>query len=273
MERLSSSRSWSEPYSDMVQNCSQAAGAAASQDEQRRRPPPPAATAAAATQGGPPPAAPGLQACHRRPGCCVRSPGGGAGPFGLQAGHHPLPSARLRGSPPATAPAECDARMQYARAMKGGRRARPGGMSAGRPGTRSPGALRRGCRLVRPIIGAPTARSDFLHGWGSPPARPPPSQRNKARQRAGRGPSRRHDAVDAVASEPTDCRPLWRSLACRRRFAAALLPTWHAPSACPRLQGVLLVMNGLAIVNNERFLEPSEWAAACTTWASITLLQ
>lgn len=29
------------------------------------------------------------------------------------------------------------------------------------------------------------------------------------------------------------------------------------------MQGVLLVMNGLAIVNNERFLEPSEWTAAC----------
>lgn len=32
-----------------------------------------------------------------------------------------------------------------------------------------------------------------------------------------------------------------------------------APSACLPLQGVLLVMNGLAIVNNERFLEPSQW--------------
>ena len=40
-----------------------------------------------------------------------------------------------------------------------------------------------------------------------------------------------------------------------------------APSARLPLQGVLLVMNGLAIVNNERFLEPSEWGPC---WSSVS---
>lgn len=136
LERLSSSRSWSEPYSDMVQNCNKAGSAGSStfgrlrgsgRSSGRRQPP---------GQGCPPPAAPGLQACHRPPGWLGRAHGGRAGLAEPLASHHPLPSARLRGCPPVTSPAESDAPMQYARAMKGGRRARPGRMSACGPGSR-----------------------------------------------------------------------------------------------------------------------------------------
>lgn len=148
----------------------------------RRQPPPPLPG-----QGWPPPASPGLQACHRRPGCCGLVPGGGACRPGPRARHHPLASARLRGSPPAVAPAECDARMQYARAMKGGRRARAGRMSAPAWIKAAPWALWRGCRPVHAIIGGPTVRSDFLHGWGARRPDRPRSTQHKGPV-AGRGP-------------------------------------------------------------------------------------
>lgn len=148
----------------------------------RRQPPPPPPG-----QGSPPPASPGLQACHRRPGCCGLAPGGGACRPGPRARHHPLASARLRGSPPAVAPAECDARMQYARAMKGGRRARAGRMSAPAWIKAAPWALWRGCRPVHAIIGAPTVRSDFPHGWGARRPDRPRSTQHKGPV-AGRGP-------------------------------------------------------------------------------------
>lgn len=52
----------------------------------------------------------------------------------------------------------------------------------------------------------------------------------------------------------------------QRRCPAAWRQHWRPPGACPSLpttglllsQGVLLVMNGLAILNNERFLEKCE---------------
>ena len=98
----------------------------------------------------------------------------------------PGPSPRERTSgqapPPASAPDDSDAPMQYARAMKGGMRARPAGMECHRaPGSGSSGRLRRGSRAAHPIIGASVARS-VLPASSSPTASRPQAQSNTSRQ-------------------------------------------------------------------------------------------
>lgn len=206
LERLSSSRSWSEPYSDMVQNCNKAGSAGSStfgrlrgsgRSSGRCQPPPPPPG-----QGCPPPAAPGLQACHRPPGWLGRAHGGRAGLAEPLASHHPLPSSRLRGCPPVTSPAESDAPMQYARAMKGGRRARPGRMSACGPGSRplerysgAAGVCTRSSGPRQPDLSSCTPGELARLTVPQPNATRPGS-------RAAGGQAQRHDAVDAAASEP-----------------------------------------------------------------------